>query len=178
MRNYDVWSISVWILEEWCKSMRDISREQALKELDEKVKQLCEIYYEDGRKIGLFSSEECEGAVSKKAILEMLVDIDNAICDGDGFQYQEWHTKVDELPNAQLKNKWIPVSERLPTKEEYIANNGLFIVSDGNRTYAEYFDVYNYMKYFGEPTMNGFRVDRCVTAWMPLPQPYKAESEE
>lgn len=73
--------------------------------------------------------------------------------------------------------RWIPVSERLPTKEEYIANNGLFIVSDGNRTCAEYFDVYNSMKYFGEPTMNGFRVDRCVTAWMPLPKVYKAESE-
>ena len=74
--------------------------------------------------------------------------------------------------------KWIPVSERLPTKEEYIANNGLFIVSDGNRTYAEYFDVYSSMKYFGEPAMNGFRVDRCVTAWMPVPEPYKAESED
>ena len=76
------------------------------------------------------------------------------------------------------ETRWIPVSERLPTKEEYIANNGLFIVSDGNRTYAEYFDVYSSMKYFGEPAMNGFRVDRCVTAWMPVPEPYKAESED
>lgn len=72
---------------------------------------------------------------------------------------------------------WIPVSERLPTKKEYIANNGLFIVSDGNRTYAEYFDVYNSMKCFGEPTMNGFRVDRCVTAWMPLPEPWKGKTD-
>jgi hypothetical protein len=73
--------------------------------------------------------------------------------------------------------RWIPVSERLPTKEEYIANNGLFIVTDGNRTYAEYFDVYNSMKYFGEPTMNGFRVDRCVIAWMPLPTSYQGEKK-
>ena len=78
---------------------------------------------------------------------------------------------------VEQESRWIPVSERLPTKEEYIANNGLFIVSDGNRTCAEYFDVYNSMKYFGEPTMNGFRVDRCVTAWMPLPESYKGESE-
>lgn len=75
------------------------------------------------------------------------------------------------------KPRWIPVSERLPTQEEYIANNGLFIVTDGNRTYAEYFDVYNSKKFFGEPTMNGFRVDRCVIAWMPLPEPY-SEVEE
>ena len=75
-------------------------------------------------------------------------------------------------------DKWIPASERLPTKEEYITNNGLFIVSDGNRTYAEYFDIYNSMKYFGEPTMSGFRVDRCVIAWMPLPQPYEPQESE
>jgi len=37
--------------------------------------------------------------------------------------------------------KWIPVTKRLPTKEECVANNGLFIVSDGDRTYAEYFGV-------------------------------------
>ena len=74
--------------------------------------------------------------------------------------------------------RWILVSERLPTKEEYIANNGLFIVSDGNRTYAEYFDVYNSKKYFGEPTMIGFRVDRCVIAWMPLPEAYKPQESE
>ena len=72
--------------------------------------------------------------------------------------------------------RWIPVSERLPTKEEYIANNGLFIVSDGNRTYVEYFTIYKSIKCFC--TMNGFRVDRCVTAWMPLPKPYKAEARD
>lgn len=85
---------------------------------------------------------------------------------------------LDNLPPVTPTQSWIPVSERLPTKEEYIANNGLFIVSDGNRTYAEYFDVYNSMKYFGEPTMNGFRVDRCVIAWQPLPKTYEERGNE
>ena len=94
-----------------------------------------------------------------------------------------WNEPLAEALDMAIKvieqeSKWIPVSERLPTKEEYIANNGLFIVSDGNRTYAEYFDVYNSMKYFGEPTMNGFRVDRCITAWMPLPEPYESQEKE
>lgn len=66
---------------------------------------------------------------------------------------------------------WISVNDRLPNKDEYIASNGLFLVSDGNRSYAEYFDMYNSQKYFGEPTMEGFRVDRCVIKWMPLPKP-------
>jgi len=86
--------------------------------------------------------------------------------------------EVEEIVKALEQERWIPVSERLPTKEEYIANNGLFIVTDGNRTYAEYFDVYNSIKYFGEPTMNGFRVDRCVSAWMPLPKPYEPQESE
>lgn len=82
------------------------------------------------------------------------------------------------IANGEPYQDWIPVSERLPTKEEYIANNGLFIVSDGNRNYAEYFDIYDSKK-FGELIVFGFRVDKCVIAWMPLPvEPYKAESEE
>lgn len=81
--------------------------------------------------------------------------------------------ELENMPPVTPTQSWISVSERLPTKEEHIANNGLFIVSDGNRTYAEFFDVYNSMKYFGEPTIYGFKVDRCVTAWMPLPKPYE-----
>lgn len=28
---------------------------------------------------------------------------------------------------------------------------------------------------FGKPTISGFRVDYAVTAWQPLPEPYKAK---
>jgi hypothetical protein len=66
---------------------------------------------------------------------------------------------------------WIPCSERLPSREEYQKCNGQFIVSDGNRTYATYFDIYDTLK-FGEPTIERFRVDKCVIVWRELPQPY------
>ena len=72
-------------------------------------------------------------------------------------------------------DRWIPVSERLPGHDEYIKNNGLFNVSDGNRSYSEWFDIYDKQR-FGEPTMAGFRVDYAVTAWRPLPK--ASESEE
>ena len=90
------------------------------------------------------------------------------------------NTALDVAIKALEQTRWIPVSERLPNTEEYIANNGLFIVTDGNRTYVKYFDVYDSMMYFGEPTMNGFRVDRCVIAWSPspLPQPYKEGNDD
>ena len=77
-------------------------------------------------------------------------------------------TLDDLIPHGE----WIPVSERLPNRNEYIKNNGLFNVSDGNRSYSEWFDIYDTQK-FGEPTMTGFRVDCAVTAWQPLPEPYK-----
>ena len=84
--------------------------------------------------------------------------------------------EILEIHNAE-KTGWIPVSERLPNHDEYIKNNGLFNVSDGNRSYSAWFDIYGKQR-FGEPTMYGFRVDRTVTAWQPLPQLYKPQESE
>ena len=94
------------------------------------------------------------------------------------FDDDKLHEIVDEaVKNIEIKYEWIPVSERLPNNHEYIENNGLFNVSDGNRSYSEYFDIYD-TKRFGEPTMSGFRVDYAVTAWMPLPKSYKPQESE
>lgn len=95
-------------------------------------------------------------------------------CAAEHRQLAEW---LKELKRLREQTSWIPISERLPNRDEYIKNNGLFNVSDGNRSYSEYFDIYD-TQMFGEPTMNGFRVDRVVTAWMPLPEKYKPESEK
>ena len=81
------------------------------------------------------------------------------------------------LPTVQLEPHWIPCSERMPNHDEYIKNNGLFIVSDGNRSYSEWYDIYDKRR-FGEPTMSGFRIDYAVTAWMPIPIPYCGGNEE
>lgn len=69
------------------------------------------------------------------------------------------------------QSKWIFVSERLPNNHEYIKNNGLFNVSDGNRSYFGWFDIYT--KRFVKPTIAGFCVDNAAIAWMPLPKPYR-----
>lgn len=81
---------------------------------------------------------------------------------------------IEELPSTQ---QWIPCSERLPNHDEYIKNNGLFNVSDGDRSYSEWFDIYN-KQMFGEHTISGFRIDYAVIAWMPLPDRYDAERKE
>ena len=115
-------------------------------------------------------------AISRQAAIEqsiVLRDISNPD--------KEWEVvtvaTIKHLKSVQTEQRWIPVSERLPNNHEYIKNNGLFNVSDGNRSYSEWFDIYD-TQMFGEPTMNGFRVDRCVTAWQPLPETFKAESED
>ena len=92
-----------------------------------------------------------------------------------GVKVNEILDKANESPESAgvVEDKdytlWVSVKDRLPTKAEYNACNGLFIVTDGDRSYSAYFAVSKQV--FGEPTMEGFRVDRNVIAWMPLPKP-------
>lgn len=128
--------------------------------------------------IKALEQEPCEDCIARQPLIDNWNHCaDMLMGEGDAEVVMEWIFDAPSV-NPQKAGHWIPVSERLPTKEEYIANNGLFIVSDGNRNYAEYFDIYDSKK-FGELIVFGFRVDKCVIAWMPLPvEPYKAESEE
>jgi hypothetical protein len=86
--------------------------------------------------------------------------------------YGEHRLVLDLLEQTE----WIPCNKRLPNNDEYIKNNGLFNVSDGNRSYSEWFDIYDTQR-FGEPTISGFRVDYAVTAWMPLPKSYEPQEK-
>ena len=86
-----------------------------------------------------------------------------------------WKADIDSMPTVDAVPQWIPCSERLPNHDEYIKNNGLFIVSDGDRSYSEYLDVNKQM--FGEHTISGFHGDYAVIAWMPLPIPYERKEE-
>ena len=90
------------------------------------------------------------------------------------YQNGDVEKALDIAIKAIGQTTWIPVSKRLPNEEEYRKNNGMFNVTDGNRSYAEWFDAYD-KKGFGEPTMYGFRIDKCVIAWMPLPESYQGE---
>jgi len=71
----------------------------------------------------------------------------------------------DELIN---KSRWIPVSERLPEKNVWV----LVTVEQNGKRFQEIMrrNIYN-----GEWADNiNFYTDE-ITAWMPLPEPYKAE---
>ena len=121
--------------------------------------------------IDILEQESCDDCVSRANLISKLEILERRY--GSDF-YWETRKIVDKLPSVTLQPKWILCSERLPNHDEYIKNNGLFNVTDGNRSYSEWFDIYE-TKMFGEPTINGFRVDCVVTAWMPLPEPYRGE---
>lgn len=84
---------------------------------------------------------------------------------------------IEEQPTIE-KGEWIPVSERLPE------NSGVYIVSkwvsDGVEsailTDANYYDGCG--TWYNDNRINWGRdlVTNDILAWMPLPEPYKAES--
>ena len=86
------------------------------------------------------------------------------------------------VTDTNVGGKWIPCSERLPNKDEYLKNDGRFIVTDGNRVYQSIYDIYSAhcfrtLVLFDFGSRSNFEVDNCVIAWMPLPEPYKGETE-
>lgn len=85
-------------------------------------------------------------------------------CAEEHRQLAEWLKELKQLRN---QTSWIPVSERLPDEEM----NCLITDSLGK--------IHQVSFYFAidgrEPYFSGCY---CVRAWMPLPEPYKAESEE
>ena len=72
----------------------------------------------------------------------------------------------EAIETLKQEPKWIPVSERLP--EEM----GTYMTTID---YGEYGLTTGQRYYYGKGLKWG---NECVIAWMPLPKPYKAESEE
>lgn len=86
-------------------------------------------------------------------------------------------------------NKWVPCSERLPDEETDVIVTRTFLgCKDGSRGWNNHIPPKTYVEvaqYFnGEWTAlsDEYKVARNrhtdPVAWMPLPEPYKAESEE
>ena len=76
-----------------------------------------------------------------------------------------WNTEYKGAGSSVKPNRWIPCSEKLPEEGKEVLVSG--------------YDTYNkkvvVARYQGEKY--GFTCG-LVSAWMPLPEPYKAESED
>ena len=79
-----------------------------------------------------------------------------------------------DIIRKHMNDGWIPVDERLPTKEECEKDNNEFLVQTdtGKRFSCEY-----------DPLANGYDnplwcCNIPVVAWQPIPEPYRPERSE
>lgn len=93
-------------------------------------------------------------------------------CASDHKQLAEW---LKELKQLREQTRWTPCSERLPKENEYVGDVcKYYLIQD------EYGDMYvAHLNSVGWIPINSLKaIGDEVVAWQPLPQPYKAESEE
>ena len=98
-------------------------------------------------------------------------------------QLADW---MKELKQLMEQTRWIPVSERLP--EEHLCNDGYIEPSDYVLVWGDHGN-YGVSRYWGNrrsklESPNTYKdwvdldwVVQKPIAWIPLPEPYKAESE-
>ena len=137
--------------------------------LRDRLKKELQLADEDKRKANVLQFDRAVGYANGMAIA---IDILNQLAE-----------EYKDVPDTNV-GKWIPVSERLPDKEEYLKDDGRFIVTDGNRRYQCIYDIYQGSFRTLVLFTNGgiergwnFEEDKCVIAWQPLPEPYKGEEK-
>ena len=114
--------------------------------------------------IKALEQEPCEDCISRQAVLNLI----NA-----DWKYEGLEEDVSSLSpvTPQPKTGWIPVSERLPEKNVWVL---VTVEQSGNR----HQEIMRRDKYIEAWTDNIDNYIDEVIAWMPLPEPYKAESED
>lgn len=134
--------------------------------------------------------EPCTDAISRQAVLELVANYDlsmGQVVKGIHAlppvtpQYTEAEIqkmqdlefaeiqKAYEIGKAENPNKWIPVSERYPEDGQHI----LFSTKTGcvfEGRYSADTSAHNWLSYKDDT----YAWNNVVTAWMPLPEPYKA----
>lgn len=96
------------------------------------------------------------------------------------------NTALDTVIEAAEETRWIPVTERVPNKGEYGRVLVTYIPSGGTLwttvIIAHYSDLMGISKplfHIGEVGKASFQnITEQVIAWLPLPEPYKAEGSD
>jgi len=110
-----------------------------------------------GRKL---ESEPCNDAVSRKDVMDQIFYSTGNGC--DVTLDSELRKRIEGLSSVIPVRNWIPCSERLPEKGQQVLVTQIF-----GETTVVYGTVFPFEK----------RTEKYITAWMPKPEPYKAESE-
>ena len=123
----------------------------------------------------------CEDAISRQAA------IDNIMGEPTDAHYPSWYAdKIAALPSVTPKQRWIPVSERLPKEYgEYLIT---WTTSQSKRPFiaiceCEISNLYNFEKnrfdavWLLDDYIKNYP-DVEVIAWMPLPKSYESQESE
>jgi hypothetical protein len=119
-----------------------------------------------------------ERAIEKFSYLGNGAPIHNVLSGMERKEKREMFLLAADALEKQLKNGWIPVSERLPAiKDGSLEYNELCLVTVNTEmrtyTYIAYYSSCNgFMGLFGGDWNN------YVTAWQPLPEEYKEATSE
>ena len=100
-----------------------------------------------------------------------MIDADKLIEEIESYRGDIFSSEIVELiKQMQTVGEWIPCSERMPDE------SGTYIISaiDGNILRVSFA---KWMPRFRTLALSGCRSYWKVTAWMPLPEPYKKEGE-
>lgn len=152
-----------------------LTKEQVLKNLEDIVRfgglTMSSEFVESVRiAMEAYEQEPCEDCISRQAVMELprYTTVIGEIVYLDG---------IKALPSVQqkLKTEWIPVSKRLPKAGEYVGNIPKYYLVQN-----EFGDMlvarYTHSEYWEQIYQHNPIADEIV-AWMPLPEPYKADKE-
>ena len=120
----------------------------------------------------MLEQESYEDTISRQ---EVLLYINKILNCGMGkkksFEFiQKYVEKLQSVTPQPKTGHWIPVSERLP-------EGGIEVLLCDTKgiIYCSYKSAYDDYYYYDEC---GNIIENDIIAWMPLPEPYKAESEK
>lgn len=112
-------------------------------------------------------------SVGKELLSRVLDDMDVVGADREKYSWglgliEAYIKDIEELPSAQPELQWIPCSERLPDVAQRVLLSGHGTVMVGM--------LHSFGKYSLEPTGISYVYQKDdIDAWMPLPEPYRAE---
>ena len=125
--------------------------------------------------IKALEQEPCDDAISREAVDKYIARLlSGYLYDGERERLEIFSAYLWELPSVTQKSgKWIPVSERLPEDNELVLFSTKTDRVFEGRYFADNTDRQWYS--FRDET---FAWNNVVTAWMPLPKPYKPQESE
>lgn len=152
--------------------------------------------------INALEQQPCEDCISRTEVLDIINFEDEWLFDANSHNadttiaFSTIKSKISEMPSVTPKARWIPVSERLPKdikpvivtwkntdpKSYYQYIVGKHFIGTAHYKSGKWFwyssVTEDLLAEYGKCDSEEFDEAIEVVAWMPLPEPYRAESEE